>query len=230
MIVADAERIAQFTARGWWGTRTLDEHFREGVARHPGREAVADAPNRAVLTDGGSTTEATPADLVDRATLTTEQARELAALGARVEQHFGRPQDVEWALVGERFALLQARPITALPEPTGDRPTEWPLPRDKAMYFRASIIEQLPDPLTPLFADLVRPAVPAGLKALMAELGPNLGELDIDFVTVYRTVNTFVARRVARQIGTTERGRRYEVFAADACHVDHPHLQCRSCG
>ncbi len=148
------------------------------------RQRIAGKSVRAVLTDGGSTTEATPADLVDRATLTTEQARELAALGDRVEQHFGRPQDVEWALVGERFALLQARPITALPEPTGDRPTEWPLPRDKAMYFRASIIEQLPDPLTPLFADLVRPAVPAGLKALMAELGPNLGELDIDFVTI----------------------------------------------
>ncbi len=52
MIVADAERIAQFTARGWWGTRTLDDHFREAAARHPEREAVADAPNRAALTDG----------------------------------------------------------------------------------------------------------------------------------------------------------------------------------
>ncbi|MBL8346858.1 MAG: acyl--CoA ligase [Rubrivivax sp.] len=52
MIVADPEHIAQYTARGWWGTRTLDDHFREGVARHPEREAVADAPNRAAFTDG----------------------------------------------------------------------------------------------------------------------------------------------------------------------------------
>jgi len=52
MIVADPERIAQFTARGWWGTRTLDDHFREAVERHPEREAVADAPNRATLTEG----------------------------------------------------------------------------------------------------------------------------------------------------------------------------------
>ena len=148
------------------------------------QQRIAAKSVRTALTDGGSATEATPADLIDRPTLTTEQARELAALGARVEQHFARPQDIEWALLGERFALLQARPITALPEPTGEAPTEWPLPRDKAMYFRASIIEQLPDPLTPLFADLVRPAVPAGLAALMAELGPNLGELDIDFPTI----------------------------------------------
>ena len=47
--------------------------------------------------------------LADAQAQSEEQARELAALGARVEQHFGRPQDVEWALVGERFALLQAR-------------------------------------------------------------------------------------------------------------------------
>jgi len=52
MIVADPEHIALFTARGWWGARTLDDHFREAVERHPEREAVADAPNRAALTGG----------------------------------------------------------------------------------------------------------------------------------------------------------------------------------
>ena len=51
-MLVDADRIAQYTARGWWGIRTLDDLFREGVARHPEREAVADAPNRAALTDG----------------------------------------------------------------------------------------------------------------------------------------------------------------------------------
>jgi acyl-CoA synthetase (AMP-forming)/AMP-acid ligase II len=54
MIVADAEHIAQYTARGWWGRHTLDDHFREAAERHPGREAVADAPNRAALTDGAA--------------------------------------------------------------------------------------------------------------------------------------------------------------------------------
>lgn len=52
MILASPERIAEFTARGWWGTRTLDEGFLDVVARHPQREAVVDAPNREALTDG----------------------------------------------------------------------------------------------------------------------------------------------------------------------------------
>lgn len=52
MILADAERIARYTARGWWGGRTIDDVFRAGVAAHPDREAVVDAPNRPALTDG----------------------------------------------------------------------------------------------------------------------------------------------------------------------------------
>jgi acyl-CoA synthetase (AMP-forming)/AMP-acid ligase II len=52
MILASPERIAEYTARGWWGARTLDAGFLDVVARHPQREAVVDAPNRELLTDG----------------------------------------------------------------------------------------------------------------------------------------------------------------------------------
>ena len=67
------------------------------------------------------------------------------------------------------FFILQARPITALPEPSADAPTEWPLPYPNGMYFRASIVEQLPDPLSPLFADLIDGAVVRSLNALLNE-------------------------------------------------------------
>jgi phosphohistidine swiveling domain-containing protein len=39
------------------------------------------------------------------------QLRELARLGSRIEQHFGCPQDVEFAVAGQRICILQARPI-----------------------------------------------------------------------------------------------------------------------
>ncbi|TQM42988.1 PEP/pyruvate-binding domain-containing protein [Pseudonocardia cypriaca] len=42
---------------------------------------------------------------------------ELAALGRRVADHFGRPQDIEWAWADGRVWLVQARPMTALPPP-----------------------------------------------------------------------------------------------------------------
>jgi pyruvate,water dikinase len=82
--------------------------------------------------------------------LSGEQAREVARLARRVEAHFGGvPQDIEWAYsaVG-RLHLLQARPITALPEKlafTAQAPGGW------ARDFRFG--EWLGEPLTPLFAD-----------------------------------------------------------------------------
>ncbi|MET8865285.1 PEP/pyruvate-binding domain-containing protein [Nonomuraea sp. NPDC004580] len=49
--------------------------------------------------------------------LSDEVQRELATLGGRVAEVFGRPQDIEWAHVAGRLHLLQARPMTALPPP-----------------------------------------------------------------------------------------------------------------
>ncbi len=48
--------------------------------------------------------------------LKDEEVLELARLGARVEQHYGSPQDVEWAEEGGRMFLVQSRPITTLSE------------------------------------------------------------------------------------------------------------------
>lgn len=52
MILAAADRIAEYTARGWWGHKTLHTEFFAVAGRHPEREAVVDPPNREVLTDG----------------------------------------------------------------------------------------------------------------------------------------------------------------------------------
>ena len=45
--------------------------------------------------------------------------------------------------------------------------TRWPVPYPNGLYFRASIVEQLPDPLSPLFADLIDGSVSRSLRALM---------------------------------------------------------------
>jgi pyruvate,water dikinase len=41
----------------------------------------------------------------------------LARLSSAIQRHFGAPQDVEWAWADGKPFILQARPITALPEP-----------------------------------------------------------------------------------------------------------------
>jgi phosphoenolpyruvate synthase/pyruvate phosphate dikinase len=45
--------------------------------------------------------------------LNDSQLRDLATLSLHLEQQFGRPIDIEAALAGERWFILQARPITA---------------------------------------------------------------------------------------------------------------------
>src|SRR5262249_44733097 len=49
--------------------------------------------------------------------LTSEQALAVAQLARRIAATFGVPQDIEWALSGSDLYVLQARPMTALPEP-----------------------------------------------------------------------------------------------------------------
>lgn len=64
--------------------------------------------------DGGGTNESVGAESTAQQ-LPGSALTRLAELGNAVEQHFGRPQDVEWALADGRIQLLQARPMTALP-------------------------------------------------------------------------------------------------------------------
>ncbi len=46
--------------------------------------------------------------------LTDKQIIELAKLCAKIEKHYKKPQDIEWALAGGKFYIVQSRPITTL--------------------------------------------------------------------------------------------------------------------
>lgn len=62
------------------------------------------------------------------------------------------------------------------------------------------------------------------------ELIDSVAAQGMDHVTVYRTLNTLVEEGIAQAVGTTDRGRRFEVHACEGCRVGHPHLECRGCG
>lgn len=47
--------------------------------------------------------------------LDSGQLRRLAELGTAIRDHFGGPQDIEWAIADGTVRVLQARPMTALP-------------------------------------------------------------------------------------------------------------------
>ncbi len=88
----------------------------------------------------------------NKAVLSDKQAVELARYGSQIEELYGMPMDIEWTLTAGKFAILQARPITALPPTEAAAPLTWPkLPRG-VMYGRTSFAEQIPNPVSPLFA------------------------------------------------------------------------------
>ncbi|HHG89146.1 MAG TPA: hypothetical protein ENJ90_01525 [Devosia sp.] len=76
----------------------------------------------------------------------------LVELSKGVEAHENRPMDLEWAFAKDRLHLLQARPITALPEPLDEVET------GGAHWSRLMLIERYPDPLTPYTASVMQRA------------------------------------------------------------------------
>ena len=115
----------------------------------------------------GTREEPVPAGKRRRAALEPAQAAELARLGVKIEQLYGQPMDIEWAMCDGRIFIVQARPVTALPESRAA--LEWKVPREGSRYFRTSVAELLPDPLSPLFATLALPLWNEATLKMMAE-------------------------------------------------------------
>jgi phosphoenolpyruvate synthase/pyruvate phosphate dikinase len=76
------------------------------------KRTVSTKAVRTVRTGDGTRNEPVPAELRRRPSLTDAQAADLAALGARIEELYETPVDVEWAVHDGRPFILQARPVT----------------------------------------------------------------------------------------------------------------------
>jgi phosphoenolpyruvate synthase/pyruvate phosphate dikinase len=64
--------------------------------------------------EGGTREQPIEPERQQQAALTDAEVLRLVELGRRIEAHFGRPQDIEWCLVEDDFAIVQSRPITTL--------------------------------------------------------------------------------------------------------------------
>lgn len=118
-----------------------------------------------VRTTGGTRDEAVPTSQQTRAVLSNAKAAELTRMGQKIEALYGMPMDIEWTLAQGRYAIVQARPITSLPE----APLTWTVPGYKSFLARGSFAEFLPDPSTPLFATLALPLAQEASQAMMRD-------------------------------------------------------------
>jgi pyruvate,water dikinase len=132
------------------------------------RQQISEKQTMTVRTDAGTCEQAVPDALKKKAVLSPKQAAELVSLGVTIEKLYGIPMDIEWALARGRFAILQARPITSLPEPA----LEWISPYPKAILMRQSFAEFVPNPVSPLFATLAVPIASQASQKMFHEFLP----------------------------------------------------------
>lgn len=69
---------------------------------------------------GETTNVEIPEEKRDERVLTDGEISQLVELGERVEEHYDTPQDVEWAITGEKVFMLQSRPITTISDDAGE--------------------------------------------------------------------------------------------------------------
>jgi pyruvate,water dikinase len=94
--------------------------------------------------EGGTKVQEIEPGRQNRQALTDEQILELERIGRRIEQHFGRPQDIEWCLADDTFYIVQSRPITTL----------YPIPeandQENHVYISVGHQQMMTDPMKPL--------------------------------------------------------------------------------
>ncbi|MFI6924043.1 rifamycin-inactivating phosphotransferase [Nonomuraea spiralis] len=136
---------------------------------------IATKPHSVLAAPGGGTREEpVEPERQKRPALTDAQVVRLARLGRRIEAYFGRPQDIEWCLVGDDFHIVQSRPITTLfPVPVTDDD-------DNHVYVSVGHQQMMTDAMKPLGLSLWQLTTPRP----MHEAG---GRLFVDVAPVLAT-------------------------------------------
>lgn len=96
------------------------------------------------LKEGGTREQALAPDQQNIPSLTDKEIMELEQLGRKIEEYFGKPQDIEWCLADDTFYIVQSRPITTLfPVPTAND-------AENHVYISVGHQQMMTDPMKPL--------------------------------------------------------------------------------
>ena len=152
------------------------------------KETVIGPKEQKIVSDGeqGVRMEDVSTSERDQSSLSDDMLTELIDTALKIEALYeGQPQDIEWAFSKGRLHLLQSRPITNLPVQPID--VEWtPTPPAKTLV-RRQIVENMPDPVCPLFEQLY---LTEGLEMPRKDKSPMVGG-----GPVFVTMNGFAYQR-----------------------------------
>jgi phosphohistidine swiveling domain-containing protein len=111
--------------------------------------------------------------------LQADKVKVIAEIARRVESHFGTPQDIEWALADGELYILQARPITTLPN---EVPEMIPIPIEVPPGFWEHDVSRFPTPPSILFKIAADEVVPPAAKFMAEEFGLLMDGVEITVI------------------------------------------------
>jgi len=88
-----------------------------------------------------------PSERRRKQVLSDDKIKELANLASVIEEHYGEPQDIEWACHNGRFHILQSRPITTVKSVPKEIVQD---KNDGTIWTTANVGEVVPGVVTPL--------------------------------------------------------------------------------
>jgi len=144
------------------GEEPVDEYRLQRSDLAEVEAVIAEKPCALVTAAASGTRQvALPAEQANSPALDAGQRRAVAQLALAAEQHFGFPQDIEWAWQDGKLYLLQSRAVTRIP------------PR----WTRDESAERFPTPVTPLTWDLCEAGFHASLNHSFKLMGlPPFGD------------------------------------------------------
>ncbi|MBE0428684.1 MAG: hypothetical protein IBX61_02290 [Thermoleophilia bacterium] len=147
MVEAEAAGVA-FTANPVTGSRS---EVLVSAVKGLGEKLVSGEaiPDEWTVRDGEAICRHAPEDAIS-----VQEVLAVAKLARQVEEHAGSPQDIEWAIGGGKLYLLQARPITTLPD-AETSPARAAIPIDIPPGFWERETSHFPQPLTPMFRSFI---------------------------------------------------------------------------
>lgn len=108
------------------------------------------------VTEGGTVTKELAPELQNKQALSDDKILELTQLGQRIEKHYCSEQDIEWCLAGDRFYILQSRPITSL----------YPVPKVYGnklhVFLSLAHLQMMTDAMKPMGISIFRGIFPLG--------------------------------------------------------------------
>ena len=133
------------------------------------------------LPEGGTITKEIPSQQQEQQALTDQQITELAALGKKIEKHYGVPQDIEFCVAKDELFIVQSRPITTL----------YPLPnipqRPLRIMLSVGHIQMMTNAMKPLGLSVFQQILPPSVVKAAG------GRLFIDIADI---LHNRIARRV----------------------------------